>query len=77
LSEAAKVLDGRRATLSDLINGNAALSAEMALRIGAGRVGAAKYFAEPPLLDRCGHKIWAEVERKRVGPDPEQGAGTA
>src|SRR5689334_5238613 len=32
-SEAAKVLDVRRATLSDLINGNAALSAEMALRI--------------------------------------------
>jgi addiction module HigA family antidote len=33
VSEAAKVLDIRRATLSDLINGNAALSAEMALRI--------------------------------------------
>lgn len=33
VSEAAKVLDVRRATLSDLINGNAALSAEMALRI--------------------------------------------
>jgi antitoxin HigA-1 len=33
VSEAAKVLDVRRATLSDFINGNAALSAEMALRI--------------------------------------------
>jgi antitoxin HigA-1 len=33
VSEATKVLDVRRATLSDLINGNAALSAEMALRI--------------------------------------------
>ncbi len=33
VSEAAKVLDVRRATLSDLIHGNAALSAEMALRI--------------------------------------------
>ena len=33
VSEAAKVLDVRRATLSDVINGNAALSAEMALRI--------------------------------------------
>ncbi len=33
VSEAAKVLDVRRATLSDLFNGNAALSAEMALRI--------------------------------------------
>ncbi len=33
VSEAAKALDVRRATLSDLINGNAALSAEMALRI--------------------------------------------
>src|SRR5689334_8951505 len=33
VSEAAKVLDVRRATVSDLINGNAALSAEMALRI--------------------------------------------
>lgn len=33
VSEAAKVLNVRRATLSDLINGNAALSAEMALRI--------------------------------------------
>jgi addiction module HigA family antidote len=33
VSEAAKVLDVRRATLSDLINGNAALSAEMVLRI--------------------------------------------
>src|SRR5947207_15239535 len=32
-SEPAKALDVRRATLSDLINGNAALSAEMALRI--------------------------------------------
>src|SRR5947208_15051695 len=32
VSEAAKVLDVRRATLSDLINGNAALSAEMPLR---------------------------------------------
>ncbi|HJU11571.1 MAG TPA: HigA family addiction module antitoxin [Candidatus Binataceae bacterium] len=33
VSEAAKLLDVRRATLSDLINCNAALSAEMALRI--------------------------------------------
>ncbi len=33
VSEAAKVLDVRRATLSDLVNGNAALSVEMALRI--------------------------------------------
>jgi addiction module HigA family antidote len=33
VSEAAKALDVRRATLSDLINGNAALSAEMALRM--------------------------------------------
>ncbi len=33
VSAAAKVLDVRRATLSDLINGNAAMSAEMALRI--------------------------------------------
>ncbi len=33
VGEAAKVLDVRRATLSDLITGNAALSAEMALRI--------------------------------------------
>jgi antitoxin HigA-1 len=33
VSEAARLLDVRRATLSDLINGNAALSAEMALRI--------------------------------------------
>ena len=33
VSETAKVLDVRRATLSDLIKGNAALSAEMALRI--------------------------------------------
>jgi addiction module HigA family antidote len=33
VSEASKVLDVRRATLSDLINGNASLSAEMALRI--------------------------------------------
>jgi addiction module HigA family antidote len=33
VSEAAKVLGVRRATLSDLTNGNAALSAEMALRV--------------------------------------------
>jgi antitoxin HigA-1 len=33
VTDAAKALDVRRATLSDLINGNAALSAEMALRI--------------------------------------------
>jgi antitoxin HigA-1 len=33
VSEAARALNVRRATLSDLINGNAALSAEMALRI--------------------------------------------
>jgi antitoxin HigA-1 len=33
VSEAATVLEVRRATLSDLVNGNAALSAEMALRI--------------------------------------------
>jgi addiction module HigA family antidote len=33
ISEAADVLGVRRATLSDLVNGNAALSAEMALRI--------------------------------------------
>ena len=32
VSAAARALDVRRATLSDLINGNAALSAEMALR---------------------------------------------
>src|SRR6201997_4776350 len=33
VSQAARVLDVRRATLSDLINGSASLSAEMALRI--------------------------------------------
>ena len=33
VSEAAKILRVRRATLSDLINQNASLSAEMALRI--------------------------------------------
>lgn len=33
VSEAARALDVRRATLYDLVNGNAALSAEMALRI--------------------------------------------
>jgi addiction module HigA family antidote len=33
VSEAATAVEVRRATLSDLINGNAALSAEMALRI--------------------------------------------
>jgi antitoxin HigA-1 len=33
VTEAAKALDVRRATLSDLINGNATLSPEMALRI--------------------------------------------
>jgi addiction module HigA family antidote len=33
VTEAAKALNVRRATLSDLVNGNAALSAEMALRI--------------------------------------------
>src|SRR5260370_41502148 len=33
VSDAARVLDVRRATLSDLVNGNAALSAEMALRL--------------------------------------------
>jgi len=33
VSKAARVLDVRRATLSDLINGSASLSAEMALRI--------------------------------------------
>src|SRR6516164_2876508 len=33
ISQAARVLEVRRATLSDLINENAALSAEMALRI--------------------------------------------
>ncbi|MBF0563505.1 MAG: HigA family addiction module antidote protein [Alphaproteobacteria bacterium] len=33
VSEAADVLGVRRATLSDLVNGNAALSPEMALRI--------------------------------------------
>jgi addiction module HigA family antidote len=33
VSEAATVLEVRRATLSDLVNGNAALSAETALRI--------------------------------------------
>lgn len=33
VARAAEVLDVRRATLSDLVNGNAALSPEMALRI--------------------------------------------
>lgn len=33
VGDAAKALEVRRATLSDLVNGNAALSAEMALRI--------------------------------------------
>ena len=33
VTEAAEVLGVRRATLSDLVNGNAALSPEMALRI--------------------------------------------
>ena len=33
LTRAAEVLDVRRATLSDVINGKAALSAEMALRL--------------------------------------------
>jgi addiction module HigA family antidote len=33
VSKAAEILDVRRATLSDLVNGNASLSPEMALRI--------------------------------------------
>jgi addiction module HigA family antidote len=33
VAKAAEILDVRRATLSDLVNGNASLSAEMALRI--------------------------------------------
>src|SRR3546814_18550335 len=33
VARAAEILDVRRATLSDLVNGNAALSPEMALRI--------------------------------------------
>ena len=33
VTRAAKILDVRRATLSDLLNGHAALSPEMALRI--------------------------------------------
>ena len=33
IGEAAKILDVRRATLSDLVNGKATLSPEMALRI--------------------------------------------
>jgi addiction module HigA family antidote len=33
VGQAAKILDVRRATLSDLVNGRAALSPEMALRI--------------------------------------------
>ena len=33
VGQAAKILDVRRATLSDLVNGKAALSPEMALRI--------------------------------------------
>lgn len=33
ISQAAEVLGVRRATLSDLVNGSAALSAEMALRV--------------------------------------------
>jgi antitoxin HigA-1 len=33
VGEVAKVLDAGRATLSDLVNGEAALSAEMAMRI--------------------------------------------
>ena len=33
VSKAAEILGVRRATLSDLLNGNAALSAEMALRL--------------------------------------------
>ena len=33
ISKAAEILDVRRATLSELVNGNAALSPEMALRI--------------------------------------------
>ncbi|SRR5216684_204860 len=33
VGETARILDVRRATLSDLVNGKAALSAEMALRI--------------------------------------------
>jgi addiction module HigA family antidote len=33
VGETAKILDVRRATLSDLVNGKAALSAEMALRV--------------------------------------------
>jgi addiction module HigA family antidote len=36
VSDAADVLGVRRATLSDLVNGNAALSPEMALRIEMG-----------------------------------------
>ena len=36
VSEAAEVLGVHRATLSDLVNGNAALSPEMALRIEKG-----------------------------------------
>ena len=36
ISKAAEILDVRRATLSDLVNGKAAMSPEMALRIEKG-----------------------------------------
>ena len=73
--EAAKVLDVRRATLSDLINGNAGLSAEMALRIE-------KAFGvkmETLLNMRAWHDAYAmrqreaEIDVKRYQPSvPEQ-----
>ena len=61
VSDAAEVLGVRRATLSDLVNGNAALSPEMALRIEKA------FSVDMETLLRMQAWYDAHAMRKRVG----------
>lgn len=61
VSEAARILGVRRATLSDLLNGKSALSPEMALRLEKG------FGVSMDLLLKM--QAWHDVERMRSKAD--------
>lgn len=68
VTEAAQQLDVSRVTLSRVLNGRAAISPEMALRIeawlGVERGGSARVW----LAEQCAYDMWQAGQRFKIAP---------
>lgn len=77
VTDAAQQLNVARVTLSRVLNGRAAISPEMALRIeawlGVARGGEARLW----LAEQCAYDMWQAQQRFRVAPMHVQPAPTA